>query len=212
MSATGRAAKVRVERRLMAARHGSRMLDRKQHILAEELERFELRAERARAEWEEVAHEALLWLHRAAGLEGSARIESVATPEIAMVQIRWDNVMGVSYPENPECRLPAVPQPGGSSALSYTVALHRRALEAGVRYAAVTRAELLLAAEVAATQTRQRAVENRWIPRLEKELLGIRKKLDELELEEGLRLRWAADRSLAKASAPVPHSRRNGGS
>ena len=212
MSDTGRAGKVRIERRLMAARHGSRMLDRKQHILVEELERFELRAERARAEWEEVAHEALLWLQRAAGLEGSARIESVATPDIAMVQIRWGNVMGVNYPENPQCRLPAVPQPGGSSALSYAVALHRKALEAGVRYAAVVRAEGLLAAEIAATQTRQRAVEDRWIPRLEEELLDIHRKLDALELEEGLRLRWAADWNMAKASTPALHARRNGGS
>jgi len=31
------------------------------------------------------------------------------------------------------------------------------------------------------------------VPRLEGELLAIRRQLDEQELEEGLRLRWAAD-------------------
>jgi vacuolar-type H+-ATPase subunit D/Vma8 len=71
--------------------------------------------------------------------------------------------------------------------LSYAAAVHRRALEAGVRYAAVQRAELLLAAELAATRTRQRAVENRWIPRLEDELQSIRRQLDAQELEESLR-------------------------
>ena len=55
MSSTGRAGKVRVERRLMTARHGARLLDRKQHILADELERFQLRMELSRAEWEELA-------------------------------------------------------------------------------------------------------------------------------------------------------------
>ena len=35
MSSTGRAGKLRVERRLMTARHGARLLDRKQHILAD---------------------------------------------------------------------------------------------------------------------------------------------------------------------------------
>jgi vacuolar-type H+-ATPase subunit D/Vma8 len=43
------------------------------------------------------------------------------------------------------------------------------------------------------TRTRQRAVEKRWIPRLEEELTAIRRQLDEQELEESLRLRWAAD-------------------
>jgi V/A-type H+-transporting ATPase subunit D len=36
-------------------------------------------------------------------------------------------------------------------------------------------------------------VEKRWVPRLEGELAAIRRQLDEQELEEGLRLRWAAD-------------------
>ena len=83
--------------------------------------------------------------------------------------------------------------------MSYAAAVHRRALEAGVRYAAVQRAELLLAAELAATRTRQRAVENRWIPRLENELQSIRRQLDAQELEESLRLRWAADRNAGKS-------------
>jgi len=52
---------------------------------------------------------------------------------------------------------------------------------------------LLVSAELAMTRTRQRAVEKRWVPRLEGELLAIRRQLDEQELEEGLRLRWAAD-------------------
>jgi len=51
---------------------------------------------------------------------------------------------------------------------------------------------LLVSAELAVTRTRQRAVEKRWIPRLEEGLAAIRRRLDEQELEEGLRLRWAA--------------------
>lgn len=195
MSSAGRAGKVRVERRLMTARHGARLLDRKQHILADELERFQLRADLSRAEWEELAKEAALWLRRAAALDGSGRIEAAAPIEPARVRTPSGSAMGVLYPEDPECRLPPAPHAGGSSALSYTAAVHRRALEAGVRYAAVQRAALLLAAELAATRTRQRAVENRWIPRLERELQSIRRQLDAQELEESLRLRWAADRN-----------------
>ncbi|MCB5293936.1 V-type ATP synthase subunit D [Arthrobacter sp. SO3] len=211
MSSTGRAGKVRVERRLMTARHGARLLDRKQHILADELERLQLRAELTRTEWEELATEAALWLRRAAALDGSGRIETAAPPESARVQLLWGSTMGVAYPEDPECHLPVTPPAGGSSALSYTAAVHRSALEAGVRYAAVQRAERLLTAELAATRTRQRAVENRWIPRLEKELMDIRRQLDAQELEESLRLRWAADRNAGTTRGPAQDADRKVG-
>jgi len=119
--------------------------------------------------------------------------------------------MGVGYPEDPQCQLPAAPPAGGSSALAYAAALHRRALEAGIRYAAVQRAERLLTAELAATRTRQRAVENRWIPRLEKELMDIRRQLDAQELEESLRLRWAADRNAGTTRGAAPDADRKVG-
>jgi vacuolar-type H+-ATPase subunit D/Vma8 len=212
MSSMGRAGKVRVERRLMTARHGARLLDRKQHILADELERLQLRAELARTEWEELSREAALWLRRAAALDGSARIEEAAPLEPAGLQLRWGSTMGVVYPEYPECQLPAAPAAGGSSALSYAAAVHRSALAAGVRYAAVQRAEVLLATERAATRTRQRAVENRWIPRLENELQDIRRQLDAQELEESLRLRWAADRSSGNTARPALGAARKGAS
>ncbi|QCB97756.1 hypothetical protein E5206_13195 [Arthrobacter sp. PAMC25564] len=212
MSSLGRAGKVRVERRLTTARHGARLLDRKQHILADELERLQLRAELSRAEWEDAAREAALWLRRSAALDGSGHLEAAVPSEPAGVQLRWGSAMGVLYPEDPRCSLPAAPRTGGSSALSFTAAVHRSALEAGVRYAAVQRAELLLVAELAATRTRQRAVENRWIPRLENELLAIRRQLDAQELEESLRLRWAADRNLGKTERPAQDPNRKGGS
>lgn len=203
MSSMGRAGKVRVERRLMTARHGARLLDRKQHILADELERLQLRAELTRTEWEELAREAARWLRRSAALDGSGHLQAAAPLELASVELRWVSTMGVAYPEDPECQLPAGAPAGGSSALSYTAAVHRSALKAGVRYAAVQRAERLLTAELAATRTRQRAVENRWIPRLEKELTDIRRQLDAQELEESLRLRWAADRNVGTAGGPT---------
>lgn len=188
----GRAAKVRIERRLTTARQGARLLDRKQHILADELERLQLRAELSRRQWEDLARDAARWLHRSAALDGSGHLEAAAPAEPARVELDWGGAMGVPYPEDAGCRLPAPQRTGGSSALSYAVEAHRRALAAAVRYAAVQRAELLVAAELAATRTRQRAVEKRWIPRLENDLLDIRRRLDEQELEESLRLRWAA--------------------
>lgn len=194
MSDTGRAGKIRVERRLLTARHGALLLDRKRHIMVNELERLQLHAGRSRQEWEDRAREAAVWLQRAAALDGRERIEAASPAKPAEVEVQWGGAMGVAYPEDALCQPPAAPPAGGSSALSYAAAAHRSALTAAVRHAAVQRSLLLVSAELAATRTRQRAVEKRWIPRLENELLAIRRQLDEQELEESLRLRWAADR------------------
>lgn len=197
MNTGGRAARVRTEHRLDMARHGVRMLDLKQHILENELARLRQQTEIAHAKWEELAREASLWLRRSAALDGSRRIQAAAPLETAEVLLGWGNAMGIAYPEDPQCRIPATPPAGGSSALSYAAFSHRSALEAGIRLAVLQRAVLLLAAELEATRTRQRAVEKRWVPRLEHELLEIRRQLDAQELEESLRVRWAADRSPA---------------
>lgn len=91
-------------------------------------------------------------------------------------------------------RSPGGSCPGGSSALAFAVRAHREALEVAVRLAAADRAIALLGAELAATRSRQRAVENRWIPRLEAELDEIRRRLEEQEMEETLRVHWAAEK------------------
>jgi V/A-type H+-transporting ATPase subunit D len=193
MSDTGRAGKVRLERRLLTARHGATLLDRKQHIMADELDRLQLHADGIRQEWEDQAREAAVWLRRAAALDGRERIDAASPAEPAEVEIQQGGAMGVTYPEDAYCRLPTAPVAGGSSALSYAALAHRSALTAAVRHAAVQRALLLLSAELTATRARQRAVENRWIPKLEDELRAIHRKIEDQELEESLRVRWAAD-------------------
>ncbi|MGA7206229.1 MAG: V-type ATP synthase subunit D [Specibacter sp.] len=195
MSTTGRAAKVQLEHRLETARHGARLLDRKQHLLADQLEQLQRREGMAREEWQGRARDAALWLGRSSALDGSARIAAAAPLETATAAFRWGNAMGVRYPEDPQCRLPELPAAGGSSALTFAAEVHQSALLAGIRDGVLQRSQQLLAAELAATRTRQRAVERRWIPRLETELQAIRRQLDAQELEESLRLRWAADRT-----------------
>lgn len=194
MTDTGRAGRIRVERRLQTARHGASLLDRKQHILADELERARLYSDRIRHDWEGLAREAETWLRRAAALDGRERIGAAYPAGTATVEVRWGGSMGVAYPEDARCVLPVAGRTGGSSALAFAAEAHRAALDAGARHAAVQRAVLLLSTELAATRMRQRAVEHRWIPRLEDQLAAIRRRLDEQELEESLRLRWAADR------------------
>lgn len=194
MNATGRAGKVRVERRLRTARHGAALLDRKQRIMADELERLRLYAEGVREEWEVAAREAARWLRRAAALDGTTAVETAAPAARATFEVRWGVAMGVTYPAHAACVVPEGPLPGGSSALAFAVRAHREALGVGVRLAAAERAIALVGAELAATRSRQRAVENRWIPRLEAELDEIRRRLEEQEMEETLRVHWAAEK------------------
>ena len=192
MADTGRAGRVRLERRLTVAQHGADLLDRKQRILADELERREIIASHTGALWQDLAAEAMTWLRRAAALDGRAQITAAAPGTAARVEITWARAMGVAFPLEARA-VPAPPGPaGGSSALSFAAAAHAAALQAAVEHAAAARAVLLVSEELTATRSRQQAVERRWIPRLEDRLLQVRRALDALELEESLRLRWAA--------------------
>jgi len=200
MTDTGRAGRMRVERRLRTARHGAELLDRKRQIMADELERLQLHAGRLQDEWEACARDASVWLQRATALDGQVGIRSVAPADAVQVDVEWGSAMGVGYPVDASCTMPTAPRPGGSAALSYATAAHRTAASAAVRLAALQRAVVLVAAELEATHARQRAVENRWIPRLEEQLRTIRRRLDSAELEEALRLRWAAEPTRTGAS------------
>jgi V/A-type H+-transporting ATPase subunit D len=85
---------------------------------------------------------------------------------------------------------------------------HRRALEAAVRQAVVEAALRVLEAEERATRRRLRALEDRWIPRLERALADVQLTLQEEEHADGIRLRWAADRLAERG----PGSRSGSGS
>ena len=203
MTATGRAGKARVERRLLTAQRGADLLDRKQRIMADELDRLALHAEVVRAEWEDAAREAALWLRRASALDGATALEAGATPGAATVEVRWSVVMGVTYPVEALCLLPESEPVGGSSALSFAAQAHREALVVAVRHAAAKRAVVLLTAERVAARTRQRAVESRWIPKLTGELRSIHRRLEEQKIEETLRVHWAAENNERRRGRPV---------
>lgn len=191
-SGGSRAERAEVQRRLATARRGAELLDRKQRILQRSIEGMAERADAARLAWEAAAREASVWLRRTTALDGADRLLAAAPLQDALVTVRWGGAMGISYPEEASFSVPSVPPAGGSSALAYAAAAHRAALEAAVSAAAAERALQLVAEELAATRTRQRAVENRWIPLLEEQLKAIEQRIAEQELEESLRLRWAA--------------------
>jgi V/A-type H+-transporting ATPase subunit D len=83
--------------------------------------------------------------------------------------------------------------PGAATAaLPMARAAYRRALEAAVAHAAADGAARVVSAEVRTTRLRLRAIQDRWVPRLEQALAGVEASLLEAEGAENVRLRWVA--------------------
>jgi V/A-type H+/Na+-transporting ATPase subunit D len=68
-----------------------------------------------------------------------------------------------------------------------------------VQHAAATEALRVLEAEALATRYRPRAIEDRWIPRLEQALAEVTLALEEQELADAARLRRAVTPNLRSA-------------
>jgi V/A-type H+-transporting ATPase subunit D len=113
------------------------------------------------------------------------------------VTLRWRTVLGVTCPADGEVSprtAPDLSALGGSAALLTAAHAHLRALEAAVRVAVLTGALRRVDDELHATALRRNAVERRWIPAHETALADLELALEELEREDGTRVRWAADR------------------
>jgi V/A-type H+-transporting ATPase subunit D len=192
MADVGRAARLRVQRLMAVARHGVDLLERKQRIVAAEHERLQLQSDELCEAWERSARAALEWADRAAALDGWRAIEAAAPPQTSRVRVKAGRVMGVEFPDDGDATIAPHRRTGGSSSLEYAAEAMAVAVEAAVAYAAVRRATVTIGAELVATRTRRRAVEHRWIPHLESELVRIERALEELEREENLRVRWAS--------------------
>lgn len=118
--------------------------------------------------------------------------------QFAQVSVTWDAVMGVRYPRDVVCNLPArsaAARCPDTAALTEATAAHRRALRAAAQHAAATAACRILETEALATRRRLHAIADRWIPRLEGALRILIERLDEAERSEAVQLRWAAGRT-----------------
>jgi V/A-type H+-transporting ATPase subunit D len=110
------------------------------------------------------------------------------------VRIRWGSTMGATYPTEAACRLPDGPVTAGTSALHGAALAHGEAATAAVRHAADRRALEVVRRELSVARRRQRAIERRWIPRLESALVRLELSLAEEEREDIVRARWASQR------------------
>ncbi|MGW7680887.1 V-type ATP synthase subunit D [Kribbella sp. NPDC054772] len=192
---TGRAGRLALTGRLATARRAVELLDRKQRALAAECERLELAAGRAGEAFEQADQVATMWLRRSSSLDGQRALLDSGPGATTEVVVGYDVTMGVRHPTSAEVEFGPEPAVVGGSALVFAMRAHRTALAAAVRLAAARRAVALVAAELALTRQQQRALQLRWIPKLERRLAELAQRLDESEREENVRLRWAARHS-----------------
>lgn len=188
----GRAARLRLLRRLDAAARGVELLERKRHVLAGELSRLRLLTDRTGGDWQAAAGRAQLWLERSRRLDGLRLIEAAAPAPQARVLVRYRTAMGLVYPYAASCDVPGEHPVSGSSALVLAGRAHREALAAAAEHAAAVRARACVEVELTATAARERAIRHRRIPDLVDQLRRLELQLDELDREEGVRMRWSS--------------------
>jgi len=189
----GRAGRLWLTGRLLAARRAGSLLDRRLRILRVEQQRFELLARRTDKDWQAAATDARAWLARGAALGGARGLDLAAARANAEVDIEWATVMGLRYPAEAAFR-PAPPDAGAypvSAALVEAGRAHETALAAATAHAAAAGALRTIERETARTRLRLRAITDRWTPRLEAALADLERRIEETEREETVRLRRA---------------------
>jgi len=186
----GRAGRIWLVRRLDTARRGADLLDRKLRILQGELARLQAAAAQTAEQWDQCQADAQTWLLRAAMLGGEQAIRLADDGQVADVRVSYATTMGIRHPETATCAIPPT-RTWDSPVLGRTRQAHRAALEAAVRHGAATAAVRMVNDEVRATRYRLRAVQDRWIPRLEQALAEVTFTIEELERADAARLRLA---------------------
>jgi len=190
----GRAGRLWLRRRLAAADRGAGLLEQKLRGLRAEHRRLADSAAAGARRWTEQARTADTWAIRAALLTGDRGLRLADTGESADVRVDWVVWMGVRYPAGAHCALP-VDVPVGGAAVVQAARAYRAALDTAVRLAADEAAVGVLAAEIAATGRRVRALRRRWIPMLVTELARVELALDEQDRAEAIGHRLAAGRN-----------------
>ncbi len=197
----GRAGRLWLLGRLASARRSVELLDRKRKLLQREDVRLSALCDQTRARWETACADAERWGLRATVLGGASDVARAAAAVAgrASVDLTWRNTMGVPHPDvsrSEPAVLPSQDAAAANAAVAPAAAAYRRALEAAVAHAAADMSRRVVNAELRATERRQRAIERHRLPALEEDLARLELRLDELERDERVVVRWAQQRRL----------------
>lgn len=198
----GRAGQPWLRHRLAMAERAAELLERKLRILRTEQERLVLLEQRTLEAWSHENRQAQLWAERTVLLGGDRAIRLDLPQEAATVTLTFATSMGLRYPDDAHCTLPAPANeasPMSNAASGFAIESHGRALEAAVRHAAARSARRIVEAEQKATRLRLRGLQDRWIPRLQDAAHELTLGLEEGDHADAVRLRW----SNAQLAGPV---------
>jgi len=201
----GRAGRLWLLRRLDVARRGADVLDQKRQTLLREQGRLAEHFSAATAEWERQAAAAAEWNERALTIAGPRRLLVSALHRRGRVEVsvEWRNMLGVVVPASASVQIGSSPDfvaLGGGASVALAAQAHERALVAAAAHASARMAHEAITAELTRTTRRLRAIERRWIPEHQAELARLELRLEELELEDVTRARWAQERQLGETA------------
>lgn len=188
----GRAGRQRLRRRLAAADRGADLLERKLHrLLDEQRERRRAAVASTRA-WAEAAAEADRWLARALAASGYDGLRQCLPAEVAGVSIREKLAVGVRFPAQASCDIPATGYAAitpDSAALVCAQAAYENAVRAAVAASVDQAAARIVDAAVIATRRQVRILRRHWIPTLREALTRLEATLEQSDFEDGVRRR-----------------------
>lgn len=201
----GRAGRLWLLRRLDVAQRGADVLDQKRQTLLREQGRLADHLSAATAEWERQAAAAAEWNARALTIAGPRRLLVSALHRRGRVEVsvEWRNMLGVVVPASASVQTGSSPDfvaLGGGASVALAAQAHQRALMAAAAHAAARMAYEAITVELTTTTRRLRAIERRWIPEHKAELARLELRLEELELEDVARARWAQERQLGETA------------
>jgi V/A-type H+-transporting ATPase subunit D len=194
----GRAGRLWLRERIVAARNAAELLDHKRRELEAELGRLGSITSRRQRDWDRAMAEAQQWLARvdATGGNRSLRLVEAMQTGRAEVTLEWRAVMGVRYPTDfslsfPE--KPAVAALDGGAALAFALDAYRRAVHAALAYATAEAALTRIRTDITRTVRRLRALDLRILPAHESALKSLELSLDEKDREDAIGASWAAE-------------------
>ena len=165
---------------------------------------FDLVLDRHQHEWSEACLEARTWLHRAALLGGEDSIRTAASRQPVSITVQWTSTMGVTYPADIEL-IRGDPEPDrllGNAAVDPARSAVWRMVEAAARLAVAEESLRRMDTEIGLTRRRLRALDQRWLPRLADALRDLELNLEQVEQEEGIRLRHSGRGGPGRRIAP----------
>jgi len=197
--AGGKGARPLLVRQLDVARRAAELLDEKRAALVRDERALASAMRRADAALAVALGEAERWWQRAAVVGGrrGARLALGSTAALARVDVRTTERLGVRHAAA-VVTLGPVPSTAlvgaGGAALALATRRQREALGLAAAAASARESHRRVAAELARTTRRLRAIEWRFIPRHERALAALVLALDEAEREDATRVRWASRR------------------